>query len=83
MIDAVQLFSGKLGIHQDRIKAGTLFLEDLNADSLDQVELIMACEDAYDLEISDEDAMKIHSVQEALDYLKSRGVDEKYLKCAA
>ncbi|MBI4357478.1 MAG: acyl carrier protein [Gammaproteobacteria bacterium] len=48
------------------------FVDDLGADSLDTVELVMALEEEFDAEISDEDAEKITTIQEAIDYIKSR-----------
>lgn len=54
------------------------FADDLGCDSLDQVELIMRVEDNFDIEISDEDAMKIHTVQQAIDYLSKKvGIQPK------
>ncbi|OGO03966.1 MAG: acyl carrier protein, partial [Chloroflexi bacterium RBG_13_54_9] len=52
------------------------FVDDLNADSLDLVELIMAMEEEFGDEISDEDAEKIVTVQDATDYIKERGLAE-------
>ncbi|WP_461395062.1 acyl carrier protein, partial [Deferrisoma sp.] len=48
------------------------FIEDLGADSLDTVELVMALEEEFDQEIPDEDAEKIRTVQDAIDYIKSK-----------
>ena len=71
----------KLGIDQEEVVPGASFVDDLNADSLDLVELIMAFEeefstDATEIEISDEDAEGITTVQLAIDYLKGRGVQD-------
>ncbi|HEY4662569.1 MAG TPA: acyl carrier protein [Candidatus Humimicrobiaceae bacterium] len=60
-----------LGAKEEDIKAESKFVDDLGADSLDLVELIMAFEDKFGVEISDEDAEKIISVKDALDYIES------------
>lgn len=65
----VTVIADKLDVPADDIKSDSRFVEDLNADSLDQVELIMALEDEYDITIPDEDAQKIVTVQDALDYI--------------
>ena len=60
-----------LGVEEDNVVAGANFREDLEADSLDLVELIMAFEEEFGGEISDEDAQKIETVGQAVDYIKS------------
>jgi len=60
-----------LGVKADDIKTESKFVDDLGADSLDLVELIMSFEDKFGLEISDEDAEKIITVKNALDYIDS------------
>lgn len=60
-----------LGVTEDKIVPEARFREDLEADSLDLVELIMAFEDEFGGEISDEEAQKITTVKEAIDYLDS------------
>lgn len=67
----VAVIADKLDIPADDIVEESKFVEDLNADSLDQVELIMALEDEYDITIPDEDAQKIVSVKDALDYIET------------
>ncbi|MBD3345996.1 MAG: acyl carrier protein [Chitinivibrionales bacterium] len=67
-----QIIAEKLGVSGDKITPQASFVDDLGADSLDQVELIMAFEDEFDVEIPDEDAEKMKSVQDALDYLNSK-----------
>jgi len=62
----------QLGLEPDEVKPGARFIEDLGADSLDIVELIMPFEEEFDLEIPDEDAEKITTVGEAVDYIKER-----------
>ena len=60
-----------LGVEEDRVISSASFREDLEADSLDLVELIMAFEEEFGGEISDEDAQKIETVGQALEYIKS------------
>lgn len=59
----------QLGVDENEVVATASFVEDLNADSLDLVELIMSLEEEFGLEISDEDAEKIVTVQDAIDYI--------------
>lgn len=65
-----QIISEQLGIDEVDITPGSSFSDDLKADSLDQVELVMALEEAFDLSIADEDAEKILKVQDAIDYME-------------
>lgn len=60
-----------LGVEEDKVVTDASFREDLEADSLDLVELIMAFEEEFGGEISDEDAQKIETVGQAVDYIKS------------
>jgi len=64
-----QIISEQLGVDEAEVTASASFTDDLGADSLDQVELVMALEEAFDLEIADEDAEKILTVQEAINYV--------------
>ena len=59
----------QLGVKAEDVKNESKFIDDLGADSLDTVELVMALEEEFDLEIADEDAEKISTVQEAVDYI--------------
>jgi acyl carrier protein len=59
----------QLGVDEGDVTPQASFVEDLNADSLDLVELIMSLEEEFNLEISDEDAEKIHTVGDALEYV--------------
>ena len=61
----------QLGVEESEITLESSFIEDLGADSLDVVELIMALEEEFNIEIPDEDAEKIHTVGDALNYIKS------------
>ncbi len=61
----------QLGVKEDEVTTGASFVEDLGADSLDTVELVMALEEEFETEIPDEDAEKITTVQEAINYVNS------------
>ncbi|MDF1629560.1 MAG: acyl carrier protein [Alcanivoracaceae bacterium] len=63
----------QLGVKPEDIKPEASFVEDLGADSLDTVELVMALEEEFETEIPDEEAEKINTVQAAIDYVKSHG----------
>ena len=60
----------QLGVSADEVKPEASFVEDLGADSLDLTELIMAMEEAFDIEIDDEEAQKIAKVKDAIDYIE-------------
>jgi acyl carrier protein len=71
----------QLGVDESEVKPSASFVDDLNADSLDLVELVMSLEEEFSnetkrLEIPDEDAEKIKTVQDAVDYLKEQGVED-------
>lgn len=68
------IISEQLGIDAEEIKPESDFINDLGADSLDTVELVMAFEEIFDIEIRDEDADNIRTVQEALNYLQDHKV---------
>ncbi len=61
----------QLGVKEEDVKPEASFVEDLGADSLDTVELVMALEEEFETEIPDEEAEKISTVQAAVDYVKS------------
>ena len=61
----------QLGVDPDEVKLEASFVNDLGADSLDTVELVMALEEAFKIEISDEEAEKINSVGDAVKYIQS------------
>lgn len=67
-----QIIAEKLGVSEDKVIPQSSFVDDLGADSLDQVELIMALEDEFNIEIPDEDAEKIRTVKDALDYIEAK-----------
>lgn len=62
----------QLGVDAEKVKPEAAFIEDLGADSLDTVELVMALEEEFDLEIPDEDAEKIKTVGDAIQYIQSK-----------
>ena len=62
----------QLGVSKEEIVPEASFIDDLGADSLDIVELVMAMEEEFDLEIPDEDAEKIQSIGDAISYVKER-----------
>jgi acyl carrier protein len=66
-----KVVADKLGIDEATIKDDASFIEDLGADSLDTVELVMALEEEFGCEIPDEEAEKITTVQKAIDYIKA------------
>ena len=64
-----KIVAEQLGVNEAEIKNESKFVDDLGADSLDTVELVMALEEEFECEIPDEDAEKITSVQQAIDYV--------------
>ncbi len=65
-----QIIAEQLGVEEDEVTPSSSFIDDLGADSLDTVELVMALEENFDLEIPDEAAEKIRTVQDAIDYIE-------------
>ena len=61
----------QLGVKEEEVKPEASFIEDLGADSLDTVELVMALDEEFDIEIPDEEAEKITTVQSAIDYVQN------------
>jgi len=61
----------QLGVNESEVTPEAKFVDDLGADSLDLVELVMALEEEYNMEITDEDAEKIQTVGDAIEYIKS------------
>ncbi|PNY81094.1 acyl carrier protein [Deinococcus koreensis] len=70
--DVKDVIVEKLGVDADKVVPGARFVEDLGADSLETVELIMGLEDKFGVTISDEDAEGIRTVQAAVDYIESK-----------
>ncbi|QEI06950.1 acyl carrier protein [Pigmentiphaga aceris] len=66
-----KIVAEQLGVNEAEIKTESSFVDDLGADSLDMVELVMALEDEFETEIPDEEAEKITTVQQAIDYVSS------------
>ncbi|MBC7354621.1 MAG: acyl carrier protein [Desulfomicrobiaceae bacterium] len=67
-----ELVSEQLGVSIDEVKPESSFVESLGADSLDLTELIMAMEEEFDIEIEDDDAQKIATVQDAINYITAK-----------
>ena len=65
-----EIIIDQLGVDEKQVNPEASFIDDLGADSLDTVELVMALEEEFDVEIADEDAEKIGTVQNAIDYIK-------------
>jgi len=66
-----KIVAEQLGVKEEEVKAEASFVDDLGADSLDTVELVMALEEEFETEIPDEDAEKITTVQLAIDYINN------------
>ena len=72
-----KIVAEQLGVNESEIKNESSFVDDLGADSLDTVELVMALEEEFETEIPDEDAEKLTTVGEAFEYVKGKlGVEE-------
>ena len=67
-----QIIVEQLGVDENQVDASASFVDDLGADSLDIVELVMAFEEAFDIDIPDEDAEKIQTVQDAITYIENK-----------
>jgi acyl carrier protein len=68
-----KIIEEQLGVESERIKPEASFIDDLGADSLDIVELVMAMEEEFDMEIPDEDAEKLRTVGDVSSYLQTKG----------
>jgi acyl carrier protein len=69
--EMVDIIVEQLSVEKDKVVPNASFVDDLGADSLDLVELIMAMEEGFDIEIPDEEAEKIATVQDAIDYVNN------------
>lgn len=69
----IKMVAEQLGVKEEDVQSTSSFVEDLGADSLDTVELIMALEEEFDAEIPDDDAEKIATVKDAVDYIQANG----------
>ncbi len=69
--EMIEIIVEQLSVEKDKVVPGASFVDDLGADSLDLVELIMAMEEKFDIEIPDEDAEKIVTVKDAVDYVNN------------
>ena len=67
-----EIISKQLGVDMDKVTQEASFMDDLGADSLDTVELVMAFEETFNIDIPDEDAEKIIKVQDAINYIKNK-----------
>jgi acyl carrier protein len=67
-----QIIVEQLGVDEGQVDNSASFVDDLGADSLDIVELVMAFEEAFDIDIPDEDAEKIATVKDAIDYIENK-----------
>lgn len=67
-----EIIVDQLGVDESQVEDSARFVDDLGADSLDIVELVMAFEEAFEIEIPDEDAQKIVTVRDAIDYIEKR-----------
>jgi acyl carrier protein len=72
----IKIVADQLGVEEEKIVPEASFVDDLGADSLDTVELVMALEEEFDAEIPDEEAEKITTVQETIDYIESRAKEK-------
>lgn len=72
-----QIIVEQLGVDEAEVTTTASFVDDLGADSLDTVELVMAFEEAFDIEIPDEDAEKIRTVHDAIDYISKHAHAKK------
>ena len=72
-----KIIAEQLGVNEGEIKIESSFVDDLGADSLDTVELVMAFEEEFGIEIPDEDAEKITRVKEAIDYIEAHAKAKK------
>ena len=74
MLDKIKtIVANQLGVDEAQVTEDASYIDDLGADSLDTVELIMAFEEEFDVEIPDEDAQNIKTVKDVIDYIHAKG----------
>ena len=74
MLDKIKtIVANQLGVDEAQVTEDASFIDDLGADSLDTVDLIMAFEEEFDVEIPDEDAQNIKTVKDVIDYIQAKG----------
>ena len=71
-----EIIADQLGVSEDEVTLEASFKEDLDADSLDLFELVMALEEEYDVEIPSDDLAELNTVGDVIDYLKDKGVED-------
>ena len=77
MLEKLQaIIAEQLGIEAGDVSADSNFKDDLNADSLDLIEMIMAMEEEFEVEIPSDDLEQLQTVQDVMDYLKNKGVED-------
>jgi acyl carrier protein len=72
----IEIISQKLNLSKDQVKPEASFVDDLGADSLDLVELVMAMEETFGMEVPDEDAEKLRTVKDVIEYVKAKVGDK-------
>lgn len=71
-----EIIADQLGVSEDEVTLEASFKEDLDADSLDLFELVMALEEEYDVEIPSDDLTELNTVEDVINYLKNKGVED-------
>ena len=72
----IEIIADQLGVSEDEVTLEASFKEDLDADSLDLFELVMALEEEYDVEIPSDDLAELNTVGDVINYLKDKGVED-------
>ena len=76
MLEMKEIIADQLGVSEDEVTLEASFKEDLDADSLDLFELVMALEEEYDVEIPSDDLAELNTVGDVINYLKDKGVED-------
>lgn len=71
-VKMIEIIANQLSVPKEKVVPSASFVDDLGADSLDLVELVMAMEESFGIEIADDDTEKMHTVQDAINYVKAR-----------